>query len=178
MPPSSARRRRLRHFRMRQILVDLVRQARNGQRLQPHRAGTGQLREEKPIAAEDHVFDAGNHGDLEADRRLERAYVAGMHAQHFAGREVLLDELAGELEPRRAHAANALQQESIAAKDARAERLLKSQRDGDLRRGAQKAVPVHQILLPLAELDGHNVAGDFGGKRHRAGILERRGTRS
>jgi hypothetical protein len=93
-------------------------------------------REEQAIATEDHVADARDRGDLEADRRLEGANVAGMHAEDLTRCKILDDELTAQLKPRSSLPAKALQQESVATKDACAKRLLKSNADGNLRGGA------------------------------------------
>jgi len=116
-------------FAVRQILVDLVRKPRDGQRLQPHASWPLHHGQEQPIAAEDHVLDARNSGDLEADRALKRAHVAGMHAQHLAGSKIFHNQLAAQLKPCNSLPGQALQQEPVAAKDARAQRLLKSNAD-------------------------------------------------
>ena len=47
-----------------------------------------------------------------------------------------------------------LQHEAVAAKDARAERLLEADADGDLRRGAQKAVAMDHVLAAVASSHG------------------------
>src|ERR1035438_9222161 len=156
---------------MRQILIDLMREPRNRQGLQPHSSRAGHHRQENPIPAKDHVFDARHHGDLKPDRGLKSSHVARMHEQGFAGSEVLDDQLAGKLEPRRTLAAYLLQQKTVAAKDARAQRLLEADPDGDLRRGAEKAVPVNHVLGTLAQLDRHNVSRHLDRKRHFAAIL-------
>src|SRR5580658_2863783 len=154
------------------VLVDLVREARDGQRLQPDGSRADHFGEEEAVAAEDHVLDAGHRGDLKADRGLEGSDVAGMDAQDFAGLEVLADQLAGELEPRGACAAQLLEEETVAAEDARAERLLKADGDGDLVSGAEKAVAVDEVFRALAELDGDDVAWDLRCERDDAGILD------
>src|SRR5665213_1581286 len=91
-----------------------------------------------------------------------------MNAQYFAWREIFDDEFAAELKPCGSLPAQTLQQKSIAADNACAERLLKTYANGDLRRGTEKAVPVHHELLSGHHLYRHNVAGDFGSESNFA----------
>ena len=66
-----------------QILLNLVGEAGDGQRLQPDAAGAGERGEEDAVAAEDHVLDAGDALNLEGDGGLEGADVAGVDAEEF-----------------------------------------------------------------------------------------------
>ena len=150
---------------------DLVGEPRDGQRLQPDRSGALEYGEEDSVSAEDGILQAWNHHDLEGDRGLECADVAGMDAQDFAGGKVLHDQLAGELDPRRSLAGDLLEQEAVAAKDAGAQRLLEADADGDAVGGAEEAVAVDHVLLAGADGDGDDVARDLGGERDFAGIL-------
>ena len=111
-------------------------EAADGQGLEPDAAGTGEFGEEDAVAAKDHVFEAADEGDLEADAGMEGPNMAGVYAEHFAGLEVFDDDFAGELEPCRAYSADALEEEAVAAEDASTERLLKADAELDLLRGA------------------------------------------
>ena len=62
-----------------------------------------------------------------------------------------------------------MQQEAVAAKDARAQRLLEADADLNLRGGAEKAVAVNHVFVSGRDFDGHDVAGEFGGERDLAG---------
>ena len=55
----------------------------------------------------------------------------GVHEQPLAGREVALDQFAGEVEPDDAGAADLLQDEAVAAKEARANPLLPGDFEAD-----------------------------------------------
>ena len=149
-----------------EILLNLVSETGDGERLQPDAAGAGERGEKDAVAAEDHVFDAGDALNLERDGGLEGADVAGMDAEEFAGGEVFDDELAGEFEPGYALAADLLQEEAVAAEDARAERLLEADAEFDAGGGAEEAVTV---LVAGADVDGNDVAGDAGGEGDLAG---------
>ena len=92
-----------------------------------------------------------------------------MDAKGFARLEVADDEFAGEFEPGGALSAEALQQEAVAAKNARAQRLLEADADLNLRGGAEKAVAVNHVFVSGRDFDGHDVAGEFGGERDFAG---------
>ena len=164
--PAAKRRAAGATFTARHVLRQLMRQARDGQRLQPHGAGAGERGEEDAVAAEEGVLDAGHGHDLEAHRALEGADVARVNAQVFARRQVFADQFAGKLQPRRAAAAELLQHEAAAAEDARAQRLLKAHADRHLRRGAEKAVPMHHVLIAGVERHRHDVARHLGGERH------------
>src|SRR4029079_13617137 len=106
-----------------------------------------------------------------ADRCLKGAHMSGMYEERFTGRQVLHDQLAGEFEPRHTVSRNPLQQEAAASENARSERLLEADTDGDLRRGAQKTVTVHEIFLAGRNLYRDNVAGNLRRERDLARIL-------
>src|SRR6185437_9311846 len=72
----------------RHIVCQRVGQSRNGKGLQPYFPRTGKRGQENSIAAEDHVSDSGNSGNLEGDTRLECADVAGVHAQGLSGAQL------------------------------------------------------------------------------------------
>ena len=94
-----------------------------------------------------------------------------MHAQRLTGRQVPDDQLATQLQPGRSLAAHLLQHETGAAEDACPQRLLEAHPDGDLRRGAEKPVPVNHILRALPQLHRDNVPRHLGGKGHIAAGL-------
>jgi hypothetical protein len=90
--------------------------------------------------------------------------MAGMDAESFSRLKIFDDEFAGKFEPGRALSAEVLQEEAVAAEDAGAERLLESDADLNLRRGAQKAVTVNHVFAAGADFNGHDVAGKLGGE--------------
>ena len=95
------------------------------------RPGPVSRREEQAVAAKDEVLDAADHGDLKRHAGLECADVAGMDEQGLARLQVADDHFAGKFEPCGALAADFLKQEAVAAEDARAERLLEPDADGE-----------------------------------------------
>ncbi len=146
-----------------------MREARDGQRLQPHATGTAEGSEKDTVAAEDHISDSGNALDLKRHSGLEGANVAGVNAEKFTGAEVLDDEFAGELEPCGTLAADLLQAEAIAAKDTRTERLLEADAELDTGGRAEEAVTVNEVLVARADLDRNDVARNACGERNLAG---------
>ena len=75
-------------------------EAGDGERLQPDAAGPGERGQEDAVAAEDQVFDSGDALNLERDRGLEGADVAGVDAEEFAGGEIF-DVESGQVSARR-----------------------------------------------------------------------------
>src|SRR5579862_3133782 len=154
------------------VLHDLVGQAGDGEGLEPDAAGAGELREEEAIATEDHVAQAADHGDLKRDAALECADVSGVDEKCFAGTEIAHNQLAGELQPGGALAADLLQQEAGAAENARAEGLLESDADADARGGAEESVTMDHVFVAGGDFDRDDVAGHMGGKGQLAGAAE------
>ncbi len=141
----------------------------DGEGLEPDAAGAGEGREEDTVATEDHVPKAGDTLDLEGDAGLEGSDVAGMDAEGFASGEVFDDDFAGELEPGGSLSRDLLQEEAVAAEDARAERLLEADAEFDASGGAEEAVAVDEVFVSVAHGDGDDVAGDAGGEGDLAG---------
>jgi len=92
-----------------------------------------------------------------------------MNAEEFAGGEILDDEFAGEFEPSDALTADLLQEETVAAEDACAERLLEADAEFDAGGGAEEAVAVDEIFVAGTHVYGDDVAGDAGGEGDFAG---------
>src|SRR6185312_7391736 len=120
------------------------------------------------VAAEDHVADARNAGDLEGDVGMESADVAGMNAEGFSGGEVLGDNFAGEFEPCSSLAGDALEDESVAAEDTGAEGLLEADAESDLGCAAEEAVAMEHEVAG-AQVNRNDVAGDAGSEGELAG---------
>jgi hypothetical protein len=57
--------------------------------------------------------------------------MAGMNQEPLAGRQIALDDLAGQIEERRAGAGDLLQDEALAAEKAGADALLPGDREAD-----------------------------------------------
>src|SRR5580693_4484031 len=149
---------------MRQIFVDGVSQLRDWQRLQPDSSRAGEGGKKDSVAAEDHILDARNSGDLERNTGLKRTNMARMNAQSFAGLQVAHDEFSGEFEPGSPLSAESLQQEAVAAEDARAQRLLKADANLYLRSGTEKAMTVNHVFVSRRDFDRHDVARQFSGE--------------
>jgi hypothetical protein len=145
------------------------REVRQRQRLQPDFSGPGQTRDEEPVAAEDHVADAGQQRDVEVDRLAEHADVTRMGLDRFARGEIVGDDFAAELDPRRARAAELLHDEAVAAEHARAERTLKAHREFDALRRAQEPMAVNHVALARRDGDFQDAARHFRGERHEPG---------
>src|SRR6202012_2401061 len=142
-------------------------------RLQPHPSRPCERGEEDAVPTEEHIADALNARDVEADARLECADMTGMYSQRLAGLQVTHDDLAAQLQPRGAISVELLQQKSVTAEDARAERLLKADAQLNLRRGAEEAMTVNQELMPRTDLNRQNVSGNLGREADLAGITLR-----
>ena len=71
-------------------------------------------------------------------------------------------------EPRDTLVGDFLQKEPIAAKDARAQRLLKSNAEFDACGSTEKTVTMDEILMAGADLNGHDVARHSGGEGNLA----------
>src|SRR5579859_2320911 len=89
-----------------------MRQVWHGQRLQPDAAGASQLHQEQPVATEDRIGDAADHGDVERDAFLEHPDMARMYQQRLAGAELMGDNLAAQFHPGLSVAGQALQDEA------------------------------------------------------------------
>ena len=95
------------------IFLQLVSEPGDGEGLQPDATRSGERGEEDAVASENEVLDAADHRDLERDAGREGADVARMDEQGFTLLEVAGYDLAGELDPRQALAADFLQQEAV-----------------------------------------------------------------
>ncbi len=99
-----------------------------------------------------------------------------MNAQIFAGLKVARDQFAGEFEPGNTLSAESLQQEAISAENARAQRLLKTHANLNLRGRAEEAVAMDHVFVSGRDFDGNDVPGEFG--RYRGYRQRRRNIRS
>src|SRR5215472_5136039 len=158
---------------VRKIRLERMRQVHQRKSLQPHASRSGECGEEDAVSAKEHIADALNACDVEADARLEGAHVTRVHAQRFAGLQITNDDLTAQLKPRSAVAGNSLQQESIAAEDPRPQRLLERDAELNLRCGAEEAVTVNRELVSGADFHGHDVARDLGREANLTGIALR-----
>ena len=93
----------------------------------------------------------------------------GWTRRRFAGGEFVGDDFAAKLDPCLRGAAETLEDEAIAAEDARAEALLEADAEDGVRGAAEEAVPVDHVFLAGSDGDGEDVAGDFRGKGDGAG---------
>ena len=70
------------------------------ERLQPYASGASESGQEDAIAAEEHVANTLNPGDLEVHAGLEGTDMTWMDAQRFTGLKVAHDDFAAEFQPR------------------------------------------------------------------------------
>src|SRR6478609_3676080 len=110
---------------------DPVGEPREGHRLQDHLSRARERGEEEPLSAEQRRLHPRDELDVVLDALLHRHDAARIHTEHIARLEVLLPERAGCMKHRHAVAADALQDESLAAEEARADSL--GERDVHLR---------------------------------------------
>ena len=146
------------------VLLELMGETGDRQGLEPDASGAGEGGEEDAVATEDHVADAGDAGDLEADAGLEGADVAGMHAEGFTGGEVFDDDFAGEFEPCSSLPGDLLEEEAISAEDTCTEGLLETNAEFDAGSGTEEAVAMDEIFVTVADGYGKDLAGDSGGE--------------
>ena len=101
-----------------QVFGQRLRAYRQRHGLEPHLARSGERHEVEPVAAEEHVGDAGHLGDLELDRALEHPDMTRVDEQRLPRRKLVAGQFAGQLDPGPALARQLLQDESVAAKQA------------------------------------------------------------
>src|SRR5437764_14301748 len=119
----------------------------DGQPLKPDSSRPGECHQKNSITAEDHIFNPRHGRDLKRHARLKRADMARMHPQCLTRLQITHHELSRKFEPRHSLSAKLLQQKTIAAEDARPERLLESKRKLHLRRSAQKPMPMNHVFV-------------------------------
>ena len=106
-------------------------------------ARPGHVDEEEPFAAEQALGDAALHLHLVVHGRLDHHHAAGVDDQPLPGDQVEVDEVAAAVQPDRALALQALQEEALAAAvDPHPEPLRERALDldvADVRRGRRAA---------------------------------------
>src|SRR3984893_3456662 len=75
-----------------------------------------------------------------------------------ASLEMGSDQLTRKLDPCGPHSADVLQQEAVTAENSCPQRLLEADANLNLRRRAQKSVPVNHVFVSRANFDRHNMA--------------------
>ena len=148
-------------------------QYRQGHALQPDRSGPGQHHDVVAVLAEHAVRDAGKSCRLEAHGRVEGPDMTGVDAQALAGGELVGRDLSGELDPGRAVALEALEEEALPTEDGAAEGLLHGDGRRDVRRPAQPAVAMDYVLRSRCDLDGEDPPGKLGCKDQHAWAARR-----
>src|SRR5260370_27648532 len=136
----------LRASLVRQVFIDRVRQLGNRERLQPDSARASERSQENSVAPENHVLDPRNGRDLKRHAGLKCADMPRMDPQSFSRLQIAHHEFAGEFKPCSALPAEPFQQKATAAKNTSAQRLLKPERNLNLRRGAHKAVAMNHVF--------------------------------
>src|SRR6266851_2715967 len=148
--------------RLRQILLDRVRQVLHAHRLQPDASRPRERGKEEAAAAEERVLDPGHGRDVELHRFLVHADVARVYAQGVARLQVVGHDLAVQLDPRLALPLEALHPESRAAENARAQPLLEADGKLDADGGAHETVPVNHEALARGDIHGQDLAWQLG----------------
>src|ERR1700687_1987990 len=115
-----------------------MRQVRQRQRLQPDASRPGECGKEDAVTAKKHVANALDARDLKTNARLEHPAMSGVDSHGFFRPQIVGHDLAVELDPCLACTSQPLQQEAVTAKNAGAERLLKSHAEADPERRTQK----------------------------------------
>src|SRR5271157_704319 len=136
-----------------------MRQVRQRQRLQPDAARPGKSGKEDAVTAKKHVANTLDARDLKTNTRLEHADVSGVDSHGFFRPQIVGHDLAVELDPCLACTSQPLQQKAVTAKNAGAERLLKSHAEVDSGRRTQKPMTMDHVSLPGSNLDRQNMAG-------------------
>ena len=90
------------------------------------RPGPVSCARKNPIAAKEHVADALDAGDVEANLALEHPDMPRVNPQRLARTQVVRNRFTTQLDPGLGAAAEALKNKSIAAEDACAEALLEA----------------------------------------------------
>ena len=182
MPPSSAPPAAgpsLPTLGMRQVFGNLVRQARDGQRLQPDCPGALQHGQENSVPAEDHVLDARHRGDLEC-RPTPGTRPRGPDARAALSPGARFFTISS---PDSSSHAVPWPPTFCSRKPSPPKMPAPSdcwKPTPMVTCGVAQRNPCRWTMYSAAraDLDRHNVPRHLGGKRDLAGILHRRGTRS
>ena len=104
------------------------------------------------------VLDALDAVELERDAGVEHPDVAGVDPDRLPRRELVLDDLAVELDPGVAGARHLLEDEAGAAEETGADLLLEPDRQLDARHAAQVAGAVDHVLVAVGDVDRQDLA--------------------
>src|SRR5207247_5527752 len=94
--------------------------------------------------------------------------------QGFAGLQVVGHDLTVELDPASAAATDLLEDVTGPTEDSRSERALKPDRNRNLWRAAQKAVPMDQVAASTLDIEGQNLARYLRGEGYQSGAVSGR----
>src|SRR5262249_23021063 len=123
------------------------------QRLQPHLPGAPQRGEEKPFATEERALDVANVLDVVVDARLKRDEAARVDSQRLARLQFTLDDRAACVDEQKAVALQTLEDESLAAEEARAQAFREGNPDAHALRRAQESILLReQLAADLGEM--------------------------
>ena len=122
--------------RFNQTLVDAVREAAEGQRLEPHASRASERREEQPFAAEERRLDLADVLDVEVDRRRVGHHAAGVHQQGLPGLQFAPHHSAPGMHKGQAIAFELLHDEPLATEEAHRQLLLEVDPQGHAARCA------------------------------------------
>src|SRR6185503_1459618 len=139
---------------------DAVREAAEWERLQPDAARALQRREEQSFAAEERRFDFSDVLDLVVHRRLKADDAAGVHPNHFAGREGPFVQRAAGVHERPTVALKPLHDEPLAAEESDAQAPLEGDADADPLGGGEKGIFLRdQLAADFGQVDGDDLPG-------------------
>jgi hypothetical protein len=114
--------------------------------LQPNAARPLQRRKEKTLPAEEHRFDISGALNVIINGRLEGDNAPGIHAQHFAGGKIPLQESAAGVNESPAIALQTLHDEPFSAEQTDAQPLLEGNADADTFGRAKKGILLRKEL--------------------------------
>src|SRR3954469_473295 len=149
-------------LRLRQVRRERFGEQRQRERLQPHLAGPGQADEEEPVSAKELVLDSRHGRELVVHAPLDEADVCGMDAQRLPRREVVLRELARQLDPGVPGAFEPLQDRAEpAAEETRADlRRLERRRKLAALEAREEAAALDEIRPVGPERHLHDLSGE------------------
>ena len=126
--------------------------------LQIDAARSGDDGVENALAAEEHVFDARNAFDLHGAARVHGGEIAGVDDNGLTGLQVVFLHMAVKFAEDRACAGELLENEALAAEEARAELLLEEDRELDAGLAREEPALLHDQFSAGGDLKGTDIA--------------------
>lgn len=131
-------------------------------RLEPDLAGPDELHQPMTITTRPAIDDPRYPCHLELNRLSERANVARVNQQLLALGELIVDHLAPEFDPCRTMSFEPLEDEPLLPEERPTERLLEGHGSDDIARPTDPAIAMHEVGLPLRDLERNDVTGELG----------------